>query len=39
MKKEYMREQSATGDGGGSGHGDGSDLAKMEKLIQMDYAQ
>jgi hypothetical protein len=39
LRKEHMREQSATADGGGSANGDGTDPVKLEKLIQTDYAQ
>lgn len=39
LKKELKREPSAGADGGPNATGDGLDLLKQEKLIQLDYAQ
>ncbi|KAH8912175.1 hypothetical protein BR93DRAFT_63745 [Coniochaeta sp. PMI_546] len=38
LKKELKREPSAGADGGPNATGDGLDLLKQEKLIQLDYA-
>jgi hypothetical protein len=39
LKKGLKREQSAGADGSGNAPGEGLDLLRQEKLIQLDYAQ